>query len=141
MRVTPAYENRHVTDTGDIVAKWFDDHQTHSMTDAGRTIRAAILRAVPEATENNKWQAPNFATRDDFATLSMRRPGILQIILHTGAKPKPKLAAIQVDDRGGRMRWAGHNRAIITFTSPDDVDDALPELQTLIAAWVAQLAS
>lgn len=109
--------------------------QLHSMTDAAQTIREAILRVVPGAVESIKWQAPNFATDDDFATFSMRRPGVLQVILHTGAKPKPELPEIRVDGLGSRLRWAGHNRAVITFTSTEDVTEALPELERVIAAW------
>lgn len=122
----------------DAVDAWFDT-QSHSMTDAARAVRAAIHRAVPDAVESIKWQAPNFATHDDFATFSMRRPGVLQVILHTGAKQKPDAAPIDIDDLGGRVRWASHNRAVITFTGPDDVTEAIPELERLVAAWVAQL--
>lgn len=122
----------------DAVDEWFDA-QSHSMTDAARAIRAAIHRAVPDVVESIKWQAPNFATHDDFATFSMRRPGVLQVILHTGAKQKPDAARIDVDDLGGRVRWASHNRAVITFTGADDVGQAVPELERLVAAWVAQV--
>ena len=128
-----------MTDHQSLVDAWFDEHQSHAMSDAARTIRRAILRAVPETTENIKWQAPNFAVQDDFATFSMRRPGIVQIILHTGARPNPELATIRVDELEGRLRWAGHNRAVITFASPDDVSEALPQFEQLIAAWTAQM--
>jgi hypothetical protein len=118
------------------VNAWLEQ-QTHSMTEPARSLRDAILRAVPGAIQSIKWQAPNFAVTDDFATFSMRRPGVLQVILHTGAKPKPELAAIEVDNLGGHLKWAAHNRAIITFTSPEDVDLALPAFETLIGVWAA----
>lgn len=126
-----------MSDRQEAVDAWFDA-QAHSMTAAARTVRETILDAVPDATECVKWNAPNFATEDDFATFSMRRPGILQVILHTGAKPKPGLSAIRVDDLGGRLRWAGHNRAVITFTSAADVADALPQFVVLIRTWTAR---
>lgn len=122
----------------DAVDEWLDA-QSHSMTDAARAVRAAIHRAVPDVVDSIKWQAPNFATHDDFATFSMRRPGVLQVILHTGAKQKPDAAPIEIDDLGGRVRWASHNRAVITFTSADDVAETIPELERLVAAWGAQL--
>jgi hypothetical protein len=125
-----------VTDEENEVDAWLD-RQSHAMTDAARTIRASILRTAPSATESIKWQAPNFALEDDFATFSMRRPGVLQVILHTGVKPKPELETIDVGDLGGRLRWAGHNRAVITFTSADDVSAALPEFEQVIARWTA----
>lgn len=108
------------------------------MTDAARAVRSAVLRAVPHATESIKWQAPNFATQDDFATFSMRRPGTLQIVLHTGAKPKPEAAEITIGDVGGRLKWAGRNRAVISFTSPEDAHIAIRELEGTIRSWVVQ---
>lgn len=120
------------------VDAWFDG-QSHELTDAARSIRDAILRAVPEAQESIKWRAPNFAVADDFATFSMRRPGVLQVILHTGAKPKPDAPAIQVGDLGGRLKWAAHNRAIVTFTSADEVSTSMADFETVIREWVTQL--
>ncbi|MBA8817659.1 hypothetical protein FHX48_002764 [Microbacterium halimionae] len=120
------------------VDEWLD-LQTHDLIDGARAVRAAILRTVPDATESVKWQAPNFALDDDFATFSMRRPGTLQVILHTGAKPKPELPAIQVDDVGGRLKWASHNRAIVTFTSNQDVVESLPQFEKTVGAWVKSL--
>lgn len=120
------------------VDAWLDQ-QSHDMTNAARDIREAIHRCAPDVGESIKWQAPNFALHDDFATFSMRRPGVLQVILHTGAKPKPDHAQIRVDDLGGRLKMAGYNRAIITFTSVDDVSTSLGDLQSVISEWVAQL--
>lgn len=109
------------------------------MTVSARALRAAILRAVPDVVESIKWQAPNFATHDDFATFSMRRPGVLQVILHTGAKQKPDAALIRVDDLGGRSRVAGHNRVIVTFTEADEIATLLPQFEGIVTTWVAQL--
>ncbi|MFE1664047.1 DUF1801 domain-containing protein [Microbacterium sp. P02] len=122
----------------DDVDRWFDD-QTHDLVETARSLREAILRAAPEATESIKWKAPNFALADDFATFSLRRPGQVQVILHTGAKPKPGSPQISVDDLGGRLRWADRNRAVVTFTSATDAAAALPAFETLVRDWVAQL--
>lgn len=89
-----------MTGTSDVDA-WFE-RQNHSMTGAARAIRSAILRAVPQAVESVKWQAPNFASQDDFATFSMRRPGILQIILHTRGQAQTQRAR----DHHQRCRWS-----------------------------------
>ena len=120
------------------VDAWLD-RQSHELTEGARIVRATILRVVPEAVESVKWKAPNFALDDDFATFSMRRPGTLQIILHTGAKPKPDLPSIQVNDIGGRLAWAARNRAIVTFTSNQDVVNSLSQLEETIRAWAGHL--
>jgi len=122
----------------DDVEAWFVAND-HALTGAARLLRAAILRAAPHAAESIKWQAPNFALDDDFATFSMRRPGVLQVILHTGAVPKPELAPIAVDGLERHLRWPGHNRAVVTFRSHDEVIDALDEFESVVRAWVAQL--
>lgn len=122
----------------DDVDQWLDA-QTHDLTDAARLLRAAILRAAPDAVESIKWKAPNFALDDDFATFSMRRPGVLQLILHTGATPKPEHPVIDVDDLDGRLRWADRNRAIVTFTSMTDAAAAVPAVEAVVRAWVDQL--
>jgi hypothetical protein len=124
--------------TAEDVDAWFAQ-QDHSMTDAARAVRDAILRAAPGASQSVKWQAPNFATSDDFATFSMRRPGVLQVVLHTGARPRPELPPIEVSSLGGRARRAGHNRVVITLTSPEDVADVLPELEETIRIWAASV--
>lgn len=127
-----------MTDGRQEVDAWLDG-QSHDLTDGARMVRTAILRVVPGAVESVKWRAPNFALGDDFATFNMRRPGTLQVILHTGAKPKPDLPGIHVDDVGGRLTWAARNRAIVTFTSNQDVVDSLPQLEETIRAWVGYL--
>lgn len=127
-----------MTDGRQDVDAWLDG-QSHDLTDGARMLRAAILRAVPRAVESVKWRAPNFALDDDFATFSMRRPGTIQVILHTGAKLKPDAPDIQVDDVSGRLTWAARNRAIITFTSNQDVVESLPQFEMTLRAWAAQL--
>lgn len=122
----------------DDVDQWLDA-QTHDLTDAARLLRSAILRAAPDAVESIKWKAPNFALDDDFATFSMRRPGVLQLILHTGATPKPEHPVIDVDDLDGRLRWADRNRAVVTFTSTADAASAVPAVEAVVRSWVDQL--
>ena len=129
-----------MTDGADAVDAWFDE-QSHSMTAAARAIRSAIMRAAPGTVESIKWKAPNFALDDDYATFSLRRPGILQVILHTGVRPRPELAPIRVGDLGGRLRWAGHNRAVITFTSIEEVAGMVADVERVIVAWTSAQAS
>lgn len=125
--------------TADVDA-WLDE-QSHDLTAAARVLRAAIFRAVPNAVESIKWKAPNFATDDDFATFSMRRPGVLQVILHTGAAVKPHAPRIEVGELGALVphwRWASHNRAVITFTSAEQVEENRDALERVVRDWVAQ---
>ncbi|NYD67517.1 DUF1801 domain-containing protein [Agromyces atrinae] len=98
-----------------------------------------VLRGVPGVTESVKWNSPNYALTDDFATLQLRRDDAIQVVLHTGAKAKPEHPAIVVDALPAGARWAGHNRLVLTYReaalSPDD--RAL--LAAVVRAWTSQL--
>lgn len=98
-----------------------------------------VLRGVPGVAESVKWNSPNYALADDFATLQLRRDDAIQVVLHTGAKAKPEHPAIVVDAVPAGARWAGHNRLVLTYRqaalSPDD--RAL--LAAVVRAWTSQL--
>ena len=102
-------------------------------------VRAAIRSVSPRIVETIKWAAPNFAVHDDFATLNLRRPTAVQVILHTGAKPKPEHPEITVADPAGLLRWADRNRAVITFTDHEQALEALPAFTAIVHSWVSQL--
>jgi hypothetical protein len=97
------------------------------------------VTASPGVIENVKWKAPNFALNDDFATMNLRRPTAVQVIFHTGARPKPDHREIVVDDPAGLLRRADRNRWVATFTSAEALRDALPAVTAIAASWVRQL--
>jgi hypothetical protein len=111
----------------------------HPMAESARGLRAALLDAAPGVAETLKWKAPNFATVDDFATFNFRRPTAVQVILHTGAKPKPEHPEITVDAPAGLLRWADRNRAVVTFGSSDQILEHRDAFATLVSSWAAQL--
>jgi hypothetical protein len=99
---------------GDIVTAaevdaWFNDLD-HPMKDAALTLRHGLATVCPDVVENIKWKAPNFALRDDFATMNLRRPASVQVILHTGARPKPDHPEILPNDPSGLLRRARGRR-------------------------------
>jgi hypothetical protein len=111
----------------------------HELLDVIALVRSSIKSAVPQAIESIKWKAPNFALDDDFATLNLRRPNAVQVILHTGAKPKPGHPKIQIDDPASLLRWADTNRAIVTFDSRTEAVAAQPVFVAIVRDWVRQL--
>ncbi len=111
------------------------DHPSAAVVDA---VRAELL-AVPGVTESIKWKAPNYALADDFATMSLRKPDAVQLILHTGAKPKPEHPDIVVDPLPTFARRADRNRLVVTFTGSRLSDEDRSALCSLLGAWVAQL--
>lgn len=102
-------------------------------------IREELL-ALPGVRESVKWNAPNYALADDFATMSLRRPQAVQLILHTGAKPKPEHPEIDLGGLPAFARRADRNRVVFTFVSATVSEDDRLTLRRMISDWIAQLA-
>ncbi|WP_165063347.1 DUF1801 domain-containing protein [Marisediminicola senii] len=110
----------------------------HPLLPTIESLRNELL-AVPGVTESVKWNAPNYALTDDFATMNLRRPTAVQLILHTGARPKPDHPEIDVGPLAKWVRRADRNRLVATFTEAPITDNQLAQVRILIARWVAQL--
>ena len=110
----------------------------HPLSATVRELRTELL-AVPGVVEGIKWNAPNYALRDDFATMSLRRPEVVQVILHTGAKPKPDHPEIVVGTLPAFARRADRNRVVLSFSDAALNEEDRSALRRLITAWVAQL--
>ncbi|MFT4211576.1 MAG: hypothetical protein QM626_06845 [Microbacterium sp.] len=109
----------------------------HPLAAAIEQIRAVLL-AEPGVTENVKWNSPNFAVADDFATLQLHRDNVVRLVLHTGARSKPRHPRIAIDDLPSCARRADRNRLVLTYTaSLTDADAAA--LGRLVHEWVTQL--
>ncbi|MCC3281473.1 MULTISPECIES: DUF1801 domain-containing protein [Arthrobacter] len=111
----------------------------HPMRSSVQKLREAILSVDPRIRENVKWHSPNFFLRDDFATFNLNRPQAVQVVLHTGAKPKPEHREITVADPRKVLRWAGRNRGVITFPSRAAADAGLEDFTDVVRQWVSQL--
>ncbi|WP_312180008.1 DUF1801 domain-containing protein [Arthrobacter sp.] len=111
----------------------------HPMASAVRSLRTAILSVDPQIRENIKWHAPNFALRDDFATFNLSRPDTLQVVLHTGAKPKPGHREITITDPHKLLRWSGRNRGVVTFPTKAAAEAALEDFTDIVRQWASQL--
>lgn len=106
------------------------DHPRRDVIDALRS----ILLGVSDVVESVKWNAPNYALDDDFATMQLRRDDTVQLVLHTGAKPKPEHPTIEISPLLANAKWASPNRLVLTLREmPTDAD------ADVIASWVDQL--
>jgi hypothetical protein len=111
----------------------------HPLAPAVDLIRDAVRSACPDAVESWKWNAPSWSLGDHFATLALRKPDEVLLVLHAGARTAPDRPAVEVADPSGLLRVAGPHRAIATFRSAAEVRDARPALEAVVRAWVAQL--
>lgn len=61
-------------------------------------LRVAMRGVDPKITEEIKWNAPSFKIDEHFATFKLHPPKHIQIVLHTGAKPKAPQKSFSLED-------------------------------------------
>lgn len=102
-------------------------------------VRAIILSADPRIRESVKWNAPSFATTEYFATFKLRPVETVQVVFHTGAKVKPTITAVTVDDPAGLLKWAASDRCVATLSDMNDIQSKQTALLTIVQQWIEQM--
>jgi hypothetical protein len=102
-------------------------------------VRRLVLSADPRLREQIKWNAPSFAVTDDLVTLKLHPQATLQVVLHTGAKKRATPLDIAIDDPAGLLRRLAPDRAIITFSTLEDIEGKGAALVDIVRQWVAQV--
>lgn len=98
-----------------------------------------LIRAVdPRIDEGIKWNAPSFSIDDHFATTGFSPAGALRLVLHTGAAKRAVPLVLDIEDAGLPFEWKGTDRAVLTFTSEEDVHDRADALRSVLRQWIAQ---
>ncbi|WP_424463554.1 DUF1801 domain-containing protein [Pseudoclavibacter helvolus] len=111
----------------------------HPLKDIALGLRELLRDAHPGVVESIKWKAPNYEVADDFATLNLRRPTAVQLVLHTGAKVKPEHPEVVVEAPTGLLKWPGRNRAVASFSGLAEFQDARQALAGVVRSWAAQV--
>ncbi|PPG27563.1 DUF1801 domain-containing protein [Pseudoclavibacter sp. RFBB5] len=111
----------------------------HPLKGVAVGLRELLLDAHPAVVESIKWKAPNYEVADDFATLNLRRPTAVQLVLHTGAKVKPEHPEIVVSAPPKPLTWPGRNRAVASFSSLAEFGDARDSLADIVGSWAEQV--
>jgi uncharacterized protein YdhG (YjbR/CyaY superfamily) len=102
------------------------------------SVRRIILGVSPEIGESIKWKVPSFRTpKDYFATLHVRSTESVQVVLHLGAKVRPKQEQIRLPDPSGLLTWLGKDRAMVTLGTGRDITKNRGALAALVRAWLA----
>lgn len=98
-------------------------------------LRAGLL-ASSEVTEHIKWKAPSFCHQgDDRVTVRVPPKGGLQLIFHRGVAVKDT-RGFAFADPSGLMVWAAPDRGVVTFRSPEDLEEQTPAVVALARAWM-----
>lgn len=115
----------------------FLEEQKHPLREEIERLRACILIANEDLTENIKWNGPNYCFHgQDRITMKIQPPKNIQLIFHRGAKkleqPKSKL----IEDPFELLTWKENDRAIATFKNLSDVERAEHGLTQLVKKWI-----
>lgn len=115
----------------------FLDALNHPLRTEIEHLRSIILSAMDGLTENIKWNAPNYGYEgQDRITMKLYPPRQIQLIFHRGAKkqalPKERLIPIGAN----LLVWKENDRAIASFKTLPEVDQAREELAAIVKAWV-----
>ncbi|MEN0007993.1 DUF1801 domain-containing protein [Flavobacterium nitrogenifigens] len=103
-------------------------------------LRDGIKNSFPSLRENIKWNAPNYQYKDiDFLTFNLAKPKEIRLVLHRGAKVKEALTDNLIDDQSGLLQWAAKDRAILTFSSMDEITAQEQNLKAIIQKWMDRL--
>ena len=98
-----------------------------------------LIRSVdPRVEESIKWNAPSFSIADHFAATGFSPGGALRLVLHTGAAKRATPLVLDIEDAGLPLDWKGTDRAVLTFSSADDVRDRADALRSVLRQWIAQ---
>ncbi len=116
----------------------FLDEQKHPFRKEIEQLRNIILSAGIALSESIKWNGPNYSfDNDDRITMRIQPPTKqAQLIFHRGAKkltqPKDKL----ISNKSKMLIWKENDRAIVTFKSMQDIENAKADLTTIVNEWI-----
>lgn len=108
------------------------------------TLRALILKTVPQLQEHIKWNAPSYVLDgEDRITFNlMNKQGVVKLIFHMGATRKEnKKGAPVMQDDNGLLEWSSDIRGMITFTTIEDINTNLTPLSKIVEDWLSIPAS
>ena len=102
-------------------------------------LRIAIRATDPRIGEAIKWNAPSFHVEGrHFATMQLRRPDVVRLILHLGTqKRSPPAGAIA--DPDGLLTWLAPDRALLEFRDAAELEARQAAVVALVRQWMALL--
>lgn len=115
----------------------FINQLNHSLKLEFLELRNIILTHFPKLNEHIKWNAPSYQiNNEDCLTFNFSNKKEIRLILHRGALPKmqPQEKLIKIDFV--LLKWASNDRAIVTFSSKEDVDNHQENLISTITKWL-----
>ncbi len=109
----------------------------HPLHEVIQALRTTLTSLSPQVGQAIKWNAPSFHTSEHFATLHLRDPAAIQVILHRGARPRK--GQVRIDDPHGLLDWRGTERAILRFASVEEAERKRADFEAIVRQWMAQV--
>lgn len=108
----------------------------HGRADEVERLRALILGAHPDLTEQIKWNAPSFSVDgDDRVTMRLAPGDIIELIFHRGAKVRDT-TGFSFADESGLIRWLAPDRGAVRLADAADLEAKASAITTLVRNWV-----
>ena len=121
----------------DAVTKLVNDLK-HPLQKEIHQLRKDILEAHAGLTENIKWNSPNYVFIEaDRITMRIQPPGKIGLVLHCGAKVRDQPQSKLIDDTSGLLEWKTNERAVINYTTMQDIIKHKTALTGIIKKWLA----
>ena len=100
-------------------------------------VRTAILAADSRISEGIKWKVASFRTKEYFATVNLRVPEGVGLILHFGAKVSSiATTGVDIPDRASLLHWLGKDRATVTFRDAAQFKRERVAFMKLVREWI-----
>jgi hypothetical protein len=105
-----------------------------------RAFRTVLFTLDERVQQDVKWNSPSFRTSDHFATLHLRDPGKVLVILHFGVAGKaPAGLRERIPDPDSLLEWRGAERAILTLENEAQLKSRAAAVRKILRAWIAEL--
>lgn len=116
----------------------FLNEQNHPFRQEIEQLRLIILAAVPDLTENIKWNGPNYCLgQEDRITMRINPPKQVQLIFHRGAKVKEQPPSRLIHDDSKLLAWKENDRAVATFKNSTEITQRKDDLTKIVQDWIA----
>jgi len=101
-------------------------------------IREMVFKANPNLSEQIKWNAPSFCLNgEDKITFNLPpKKDSIQLVFHRGVKKKELPKEKLINDDSGLLKWATNDRAVIRFTSMQEILENETKFIDIIQKWL-----
>lgn len=101
-------------------------------------IREMVFKANPNLSEQIKWNAPSFCLNgEDKITFNLPpKKDSIQLVFHRGVKKKELPKEKLINDDSGLLKWATNDRAVIRFTSMQEILENETKFREIIQKWL-----